>query len=140
MTDIQSRARAMHTAYTEATGLALPFNMARERAWVEILNAGDYTAEDVRLVVRFIRRGIERQRQGKPNGRNEGALRFSNFTALDRFEEDCAAARAAAAAAKPAAPAAAPVQIEAPKHPAPERFTSVDIREIRKAMERPHSK
>jgi len=80
-TPAQTECRAMHRAYCEGSGMPLPWNMQREYAWMQLHQAG-YRADDVSDLLKHLLKGIARQE------RNRGALKFSNFTALDRFEED----------------------------------------------------
>jgi len=81
----------LHELYQNLTGHQLFLNMSREMEWFAWLKwrRPPFTADDLRLVVTLIRRGIKEQK------RNEGALKFSNLIGMpDRFEEDLALARA----------------------------------------------
>ena len=74
---------SLHAAYCQATGFDLPLRFDRQRAWFEFDKAG-FTAEDLRLVVRWIRRQIDRGASGYASG----SLRFSTLILrLDEFEE-----------------------------------------------------
>jgi hypothetical protein len=80
----------LHRLYVELTGMALRLDMAREQEWVTWIQAG-HTAEDLRLVVAHLKRGI---REGE---RRPGALKFRNLIGqVDYFEEDLAMAKALA--------------------------------------------
>lgn len=79
----------LHDAYCQATGFNLPLRFDRQRVWFEFEKAG-FTAEDLRLVVRWIRRQIERGASGYVNG----SLRFTTLVIrLDEFEEKLHLAR-----------------------------------------------
>lgn len=84
----EERARALHAVFCEITGqqgLSLRFD--RMRVWHEWMQCG-WGEEELRLVVRYLRRGISEGR------RNNGALKFSNLIGQpDRFEEDLLEAR-----------------------------------------------
>ena len=82
---------ALHRAYIEATGLDIALTMDRERAWFEWMRYRQddpFKAEDLRIVVRYLQRGIREQQ------RNPGCLRFRNLIEMvDAFDEERAMAR-----------------------------------------------
>ena len=89
----------LHTLYAALTGMQILLTSDRERVWFE-WQRGGFVQDDLRLVVRLIRSGIQ---EGK---RNAGALKFSNLIGMpDRFEEDLALAKSAQRANRPAKPA-----------------------------------
>jgi len=73
----------LHMAYKQLTGLVVPLDSFREYQWFEWLRRG-LEEEDLRLVVKFIRRSIERGERGF----NYGSLRFNRLIGqVDIFEE-----------------------------------------------------
>jgi hypothetical protein len=101
---MKSDIAALHRAYTDATGLDIALTMDRERAWFEWMryrSDDPFKADDLRLVVRHLQRGIREQQ------RNPGCLRFRNLIEMvDSFDEERALARKAMAyEAKPRPPA-----------------------------------
>lgn len=84
-----ARIEKLHAAYCEATGFALLLRADRMRVWFDFEKAA-FTEEDLRLVIRWIRREIP-----KRNGYTEGSLRFSTLLQLDTFEEKLQLARQA---------------------------------------------
>lgn len=88
MKDVTPGLQALHTAYCQATGLALLFTFARLRAW-ELWSVNGWTAEDLRLVVRHLKTKIAADRKWP------SALQFRNLIErTDLFEEELAEARA----------------------------------------------
>jgi hypothetical protein len=78
----------LHDLYVKLTGQDVRLDMARQRQWFDWIRQG-FNQEDLRLVVRHIKRGIGEHQ------RNQGALKFANLIGMpDRFEEDLAQARA----------------------------------------------
>ena len=84
-----------HHLYCEQTGQQIRMRMDRERMWYELIRSG-FTLQDIKRVITYLQREI---REGR---RNVGALKISNLTQPDRFEEDLAISR---------------VQLRAPTHP-----------------------
>lgn len=84
----EARARELHELFCEITGqqgLSLRFD--RMRTWHEWMSCG-WTDDDLRVVVRYLRRGIAEGR------RNPGALKFRNLIGQpDLFEEELVEAR-----------------------------------------------
>lgn len=84
---------------TDQVGLTLRYD--RMRGWADWLRAG-FTAEDLRLVTRYLRRGIA------TGARNQGALKWRNLIGQpDAFEEDLYEARRVMGA-RPARPTTEP--------------------------------
>jgi len=83
---IAERIQAAHRLYVRLTGQQIHMRYDRERMWYELLKAG-FTLEDIRTVITYLQKEI---RKGK---RNVGALKISNLTQPDRFEEDLAISR-----------------------------------------------
>jgi hypothetical protein len=82
----QQRIAAIHAWYCSATGQNIRLLYDRERLWSDIFLAG-FTEQDIRRVVRYLRREIAERR------RNQGALILRNMLAIDRFEEDLGLSR-----------------------------------------------
>lgn len=78
---------ALHTAYCQATGFALPLRFDRQRTWFDFDKAG-FTKEDLLLVIKWVRRQF-----GRNNGYGPTSLRFSTLLQLDYFEEKLMLAR-----------------------------------------------
>jgi len=90
-------AEKLHRIYCAETGLEIPLRMGRDRAWFEWMRAGN-TAQDLVMVIRFLKKGIARQ------ARNLGCLRFKNLIEqVDYFDEELAMAKKAASQ-RPMAP------------------------------------
>lgn len=83
---IAEQIQAAHDLYGHLTGQQIHMRYDRERMWYELLKAG-FTLEDIRTVITYLQKEI---RKGK---RNVGALKISNLTQPDRFEEDLAISR-----------------------------------------------
>jgi hypothetical protein len=86
----------LHGIFCELTGQeGFSLRFGRDRVWWDWMRCG-WGEEELRLVVRYLRRGIADGR------RNPGALKFSNLIGQpDRFEEDLAEARRVLGARKP---------------------------------------
>lgn len=80
---ISEQIQAAHALYGYLTGQQIHMRYDRERMWYELLKAG-FTLEDISTVITYLQKEI---RKGK---RNVGALKISNLTQPDRFEEDLA--------------------------------------------------
>jgi len=72
-----------HRLYCQQTGQQIRMRMDRHRMWYELIRSG-FTLEDIKKVITYLQREI---REGR---RNVGALKISNLTQPDRFEEDLA--------------------------------------------------
>jgi hypothetical protein len=83
---ISDQIESAHRLYCQLTGQTIPMRYDRQRLWYELLQAG-FTLADLRTVITYLQKQI---RQGK---RNVGALKISNLTQPDRFEEDLAISR-----------------------------------------------
>lgn len=78
----------LHKVYCQFSGFDISIGYDRERAWYEYIKAG-YDAEDLRLVLIHLKRGI------KSGNRNPGCLRFRYLIEnLKDFDEELAMARA----------------------------------------------
>jgi len=86
-----------HRLYCQQTGQQIHMRMDRQRMWYELIRSG-FTLEEIKKVITYLQREI---REGR---RNVGALKISNLTQLERFEEDLAISR---------------VQLHPPAKPAP---------------------
>ncbi len=117
----EQAARALHDAYLAATGYQLTLNSGRLMDWARLHTAG-VTPDDVRLVVHYLKREIAREK------RNPGALKLSNITVLERFEEDRELARQACRKARTGT--APPVR----SVPAGERAGLDDIASLKAAL------
>lgn len=97
LTDFEAQVVALHERYTARTGFDLTLNVDRQRIWREWIAFGNFSGDDLALVVGYLRAHIAR------GERNDGALKFSNLIGKpDTFEEDLALAKKWR---KPAAPA-----------------------------------
>jgi hypothetical protein len=83
---IPEQIESAHHLYCQLTGQEVQMRYDRQRQWYELLQAG-FTLQDLRTVITYLQKQI---RQGK---RNVGALKISNLTQPDRFEEDLAISR-----------------------------------------------
>lgn len=92
--DTRAEIEMLHTCYGRLTGLIVPLDMCRERAWFDWMQKG-FGEPELVLVVRFLNRCI---RNGD-RGFNMGTFKFSRLIEqLDRFQEHLAEARVAARA------------------------------------------
>lgn len=83
-------AAALHTEFCQLTGFQVRLNYIRESTWSEFIAEG-FTADDLRLVVRWIK-----AQMGRPNsGYSPRSLMFNNFFAdgLTKFEDRLEVAR-----------------------------------------------
>lgn len=94
--------QSLHQLYCQLTGQTLPLHYHRQRMWSELLRAG-YTAKDIQTVIRYLQREI---RAGR---RNVGALKLSNLTQIDRFEEDLQISRVRLTPPQPSPPPPPPL-------------------------------
>lgn len=94
-----------HRLYCQQTGQQIRMRMDRQRMWYELIRNG-FTLEDIKKVITYLQREI---REGR---RNVGALKISNLTQPERFEEDLAISRVRLR--PPKKPAASPQPIPNP--------------------------
>jgi len=90
-----------HNLYCRLTGQNISMRFDRERMWFELLRHG-FSLKDIQSVIVYLQKEILHAR------RNVGALKISNLTQPDRFEEDLAICR---------------VRLRAPQHPATPAFS-----------------
>lgn len=75
----------LHATYVARTGYQISYNIARENAWRDWCQWGEWawTCVDLKRVIDYLSKEI---REGK---RNVGALKFTNLVGRpDNFEED----------------------------------------------------
>jgi len=83
-----SKIPSFHAAYEELTGIQLRLTMDRERQWYEFIKSG-VTLEDMRMLIKAIKVGINDPDRSMLGRRNIGALKFHNLIGqLDQTEED----------------------------------------------------
>lgn len=86
-TTAQVEIAALHLAYCQGTGMALPLDAAREMQWYEVWRRG-IRAQDVRELIRLMK-------WKKRNDQPVRSLTFRNFVGnADYLEEDIAEMRA----------------------------------------------
>jgi len=90
-----------HNLYCRLTAQNISMRFDRQRMWFELLRHG-FGLQDIESVIFYLQKEILRGR------RNVGALKISNLTQPDRFEEDLAICR---------------VRLRPPQKPAPTAFS-----------------
>jgi hypothetical protein len=84
-TELDTRARAIHDWWNQATGQDARLTMPVLRMWIDLLQLG-YNGPDIKRVLNYLRREIT---NGK---RQPGALALRNFLLIENFEKDLALA------------------------------------------------